>query len=898
MSARAAIVSKEASIDEAARRMGEMLASAIRHGALLDEARWAGWIEGVQHHMMIDGSLLSIELPPIGDAVQGRWFADPVTALLIVRWHRDGLTLPSGTPPEVCLARVSARECREGLASIDSGVERAIEAWRFRLPGLLHAHAEGKVSVTSVPKATWTRIIYGVELPREAPVRVTGNDAAVAPSALKKLLAPDLAALSEAERRTCYEAGKDAAKRTKKIAAALIEANPVPSSPVAAALHDWAIYALRHQEGGRASIGYATKTMRRYLKAIAPVLDDWRTCPFQAPAEILEEHVLHVMSSVPQHHRAPAVNALRAFGHYANTRRQAPLELELDGLVKPSPVAADLVLPEVYRLARQTLLRRNEEDGADCLTLMFRAGLRPNEVAGLRTGDLAVAGDRVELIVEDNDERALKTRTSRRILPLDIFLEDDEVARLVSRAGLRIEACGAVGEAWLFGSAMAVSPPFSAALSLPVMEALRQAAGSAHLKLNHLRHSFASYLLATLLLPQDATDAAVPARLASVVSPQRFTRIVDRLLGHQRLGAGALHSVSQLMGHTGPATTLEHYCHLLDLSLGLYCARPGALGAIDPSWLTAMLGISPDASRKALSRATARISDVTQDGSSMAVRPDAAAILTTTPHIGRKLAQVRLLDNGMRRAARPLARSLDAQARVPSMSLEAAGDTKESSVKIPPYRAPTKAWPVPWRMILHEPHRAAWDEAIDRLTVRGGAELKDEAPSDPVSARFVDRHLVLKRRPWVGEREALFRVVYRFKHGRRDIRLCRLGDAVAFVRLLDVMGFQHNEVDLALTSALGAELNSAGVRCFLNKRSEAPRLAGRSGWRGSLVVRLRPVGLERPIVAARACRFALTMLAIDLMAACPSLNAGLKGAHGTGRRLARARPTKRKKLGR
>ncbi|MFZ8398878.1 hypothetical protein ACO1L5_13905, partial [Staphylococcus aureus] len=77
--------------------------------------------------------------------------------LLIVRWHRDGLRLPDAVSVGDCL-----RAFRGGDAPpVGATVQKYVDAWAFRVPGLMLAYAKGEIPSTSVPSATWQRLIYG-----------------------------------------------------------------------------------------------------------------------------------------------------------------------------------------------------------------------------------------------------------------------------------------------------------------------------------------------------------------------------------------------------------------------------------------------------------------------------------------------------------------------------------------------------------------------------------------------------------------------------------------------------------------------------------------------------------------------------------------------------------------
>lgn len=87
--------------------MGEMLWSAVRRGGLLDERWWECWIGGVQHETDLEGHALWVTMrpgPKSHAAHPRRWRADPVTRMLILNWHRDGLVLALGIAPRDCIA--------------------------------------------------------------------------------------------------------------------------------------------------------------------------------------------------------------------------------------------------------------------------------------------------------------------------------------------------------------------------------------------------------------------------------------------------------------------------------------------------------------------------------------------------------------------------------------------------------------------------------------------------------------------------------------------------------------------------------------------------------------------------------------------------------------------------
>ena len=871
----AAEMDRRAGYDEdVAGRMGEMLWSAIRHGGLLDQKLWAAWVSGAQDAISISGSLVAVDLrsaPGDPDDHPRRWIADPVTGLLIVRWHRDGLRLPDAVSVGDCL-----RAFRGGDAPpVGATVQKYVDAWSFRVPGLMLAYAKGEIPSTSVPSATWQRLIYGNHDPAPdqpsvelaPPTKLNQGERTL----FEEVMRPELRIL--ARRAPRYAAGRKAVIQHKSSARKAIAALP-PAAGIHGEMRSWCLFALGRERSGRVSIGYAPSTMRGYLRALTGIFSDWTGGGLgDASSATIESYVHRAMRHMDAAARNETAKAMLSLQRYLNPGRgHDALDMNLSEYLGGTAASPNLVPADVYARALARFERQGEHDLALILTLMFRAGLRIEEAVALRVGDVCAAEQHLELVVEENDERTLKTKTSRRIIPLDVLLDEPERRKLMERADAR--RANAIGiDGWLIGPELAISPSQLRPIRDRINSALQHASGLPTLNHGHLRHSFASYLLATLMLPQDMRDPPIPERLLPVISPARFARVADRLLGRGRLGTGALHAVAQLMGHTGPRTALRYYCHLLDLSLGLYCSRPSTLPACDPAWLAQQLNVGSDARRKATTRAAAGMHVHSAIEADSHRRPDAREIMQHTPNADRKLADARMLEVGTKRLARPVAAAL-------STAIDEARRQQRKevgrAVAIPPFKGSSLpksgrcAHVVPWRSIMaviggdcrgSRPH----ERECDRPVVPGAVIdlLRKTAPTALNFERFVDQHLTLSRRPRAAELAAVAAVVSRWQRGETDIRIKRLGDGQAFVELLGVMGFAQKDISLSITGTSGGALSSTVIHRFLNDRSVAPHLAGRTGWRGSLVVRLQPAGLGMPILAARVCRFALMMAALD-----------------------------------
>ena len=884
-------------------QMGEMLASAIRHGALLDERWWAPWIRGVEdgvsrNTMSTVDDLLVVEMyepDAEGDGLypHRRWFADPVTKLLIAQWWNAKRRLPPGTTPRQCLERHWKPRGHTIRVEVSERVALARSLWEFQLPGLLLEFAAGpaqlddsqkvrllydRAPAASAPQETWERIAYGLGIPdrpREPRVKPAKQfDHRPIRSGEGDLLA----ILEKAPRR--WERGKEHALGSKRRARDELGKLDVMADRVVEAMRLWCCHALRHEKGNQSSRGYSLTTVTRYLEALLWAFSRWLgESPATVSGRDITGHLMLMLERTSSGERSTLVNAIASFERFRDTTQRADRpQVPLIEYREADSASPDLVLPKVYSRARKIIETAGEHDLALALVLQYRAGLRPNEAFALRVGDVCYGAGRVELIVEANRERELKTKTSRRIIPLDVLLDPDELDLLESRIASRHREHHDDPEAWLLGHELSVSPTITANAAASVIDAaLREAGGTDRLEQRHLRHSFASYLLATFLLPQDVAGRVVPDALVPVISPERRARVNDRFLGQERLGAGALHAVSQVMGHVGPAVTLRFYAHLLDLILGLYCSRPSSHLSLKRSWLDHKLQVSRDAYDKALGRMPIEtLGDANTRDSYKG--PSPKGMRAATPCMRQKQCETGLLKAKYTRESRNLKRRLEAellQIEVPRRQTgHAAGAGQAGPTKTKRRPAAGLAVVVPLRLLcasvegrpstrIDASTANRWRSNAAHFLPHGKSLscLRDAAMSKPALERFVEARLKLSNRLTNVERNALSAVVERWRAGMMNPRLPQLGTAQTLVGILAKMGFKEEEIELSLTSKHGRGLTSGHVHAFLKDTSTIPNLAG-AKWSGSVGVSFQPCGLDNRNLTASACRFALLVLAI------------------------------------
>lgn len=248
--------------------------------------------------------------------------------------------------------------------------------------------------------------------------------------------------------------------------------------------------------------------------------------------------------------------------------------------------------------------------------LMFRAGVRPLELSALMLDDLSIrCNDRgevdfAELLITANEQLSRKTRLSRRVVPLDCLLEPQELALLRDWHRLRIIETGArFSGALLFDLAPSVKPRSSRGARLKaswilasIASALMEAEGGHNLPeprkpkgrvpsrdqqardyCHRLRHTAATCILASMLLPGDAglpPDLAIKGLVPELVNLDRRRRLSKRLLGPGRSGRAIAHAVARILGHDDLTTLRATYLHLMDFSLGMACIRPAVQPAL------------------------------------------------------------------------------------------------------------------------------------------------------------------------------------------------------------------------------------------------------------------------------------------------------------------------------
>lgn len=834
-------------------RAGQLLASAIFHGALLDRRYWSRWLEAAFRGPVVADDLVWLDLDPLlpeghGAASQPRrWFADPVTRTLLGHWWgRKGAATKQ--PAEECIAEYLSGDTRDQKV-VDILLESAERRWRLRMPPLVFGHSAGLQDGVPPSGMDWLRIL-NFDVPQEE------REERARENRPKIWCAQEVSLLKDAQ-----EVRDPRLKlRMKQSLAGKIELLDC-AGPGHELLNRWCRDALA-LDRGRQQDGLMPSTIRSYLGCLCEHV----VSPDDDLAAMTADHLLkHLWNSLsrmePSSRRGRTLDAVRSL--YAGMRQQRrdlpPLAEEFSQFSFHSKVSARLMSPAEFQRALNLCRTIDQQI---CLILGFRCGLRLPEVLGLVVDDFSVSANAFELTVIRNRLRDLKTFHSRRVIPLHALLEGGEVALLKDRIAStrREEQVAARRDPFLMPRALMTGVPEARSPKAAIETIIREATG-AQLTYHHLRHSFASYMITTLLLPDDLPDAPVPHSLKSVISPERKARVAAPLLGREKLGQHALHSVSQLMGHIVNETTVHWYGHLLDLVRLHYVSRPSAEAALPRQQVLRLNAISRPLSVEVATDAPLPA----EDQGTEYRRPIITRELYnhTTDH-----SRLLVSEQRGRRARGWESRFVHPDPRLRENGKETVGRAllRETC----------------WRRIFADiSHRSPdqsdqsgqsdageWRKVADRilsLTQKSGAPRHVlPSPLQMASPNWIfclDARWPADKALRKAERRALFSAIERWDPSRDGVRFAGRPGAVTFVKLLRSCGFANAEIEIKVTGAQRRECSPEKLHSELESADWLPGTARTRGRRGSIGIHLKGGGEHKRHLRS-AGHFMLVMLAV------------------------------------
>jgi hypothetical protein len=184
----------------------------------------------------------------------------------------------------------------------------------------------------------------------------------------------------------------------------------------------------------------------------------------------------------------------------------------------------------------------------------YRFGLRGNEALGLRRDDWQEKLHPWEILVRPNDFRSLKTRASRRHVPLLFELtsrEQDILRHVLKDPQLRYDW---QSSPYLFSEAIRGS---EWRLKGGINEVLKQVTGNPKTVLHHARHTVANQVATALYRPR------LPNNWKSLSQSIERDTIYNALLRTPSITRRASWATAIFLGHGGPKTTFLNYVHFI-----------------------------------------------------------------------------------------------------------------------------------------------------------------------------------------------------------------------------------------------------------------------------------------------------------------------------------------------
>lgn len=583
--------------------VGKIVLSALIFGGLLD---WEGLEEiyrRVCEHSRppedgwIDYNTRATSENP--SAVR-RWKVDKRTRLT---WESGLLGLGQFLKPDLAkTARyVVSRHLGYKGDEIDALFEASRTWWRLHLPPVLSVHLEGAGPSRAVPRENWDRLFRNRTLTRrgvgggQEDLTQISIQQSPSPIALRAtwdrfdLLGSELGKIAQALKSG---GSTDIAQSQGSANALRLLKKLCLSSPLAKHVCGWLSECLQHgydwrpgQKKNSRSVSPSTlEGDLRYLKNY--ILFDLNHLGATPSAqELIALYAGKLPDDLGQDKLTKDLRIIGRFHRWLVDNAEYPaLKFTLNPRGPRGKGRPRLISEDEYFRALQSLKVRgvcNVEGALRVgLILGFRAGLRPKEMTALQAGDFRISSEGFVLTVKPNRHAKLKTSNARRILPLHLLLtagEQKEVEAFV-RSRQRVRGKRVRGPMLLHD---AISPSDVKAsgkeIERLIVQRLAEVTRDPEARFYDLRHSFASYLSATLLLP-DGVDARLsPSVGPNCISRARREKLWPYLLGKNSSGRASLYAVSFLMGHASPEWTLVYYNHLLDWSAAEHVAHIASL---------------------------------------------------------------------------------------------------------------------------------------------------------------------------------------------------------------------------------------------------------------------------------------------------------------------------------
>jgi len=519
-----------------------------------------------------------------------RWFPDPVSELLIYRWHESGHQWPSFDTRSQKMSAgifrwVDAYLRATGFKIVQAQPKTLLKLCdRFSLhsnlilPGYLGAYASGRMKSTPLSAETWHRVRTGVRASSIATsdlleLQETGLDPSLIHLQAVNVRAVDqqrsLQVLLNALKPDRNKEYFGSAKAQRVVEDFLQNQAGKLSIGVQLVAH-WMLSLL--QNGSRYKKNLQVKTVRQYTSNLArlpDLLGNNNLLGYDID-ELLDLYQTLLQNAPTAKSRTYLSGRLDEFHSFLSQRTNLPrinIKELYDGPAVGSDVDANFITEQEFQQIYNELERQDPEHPRlykmrrMLLILGYRLGLRRSEAWKVKISH--VCGKvRPELFVMGN----LKSASARRRLSLLELMPPDELKILLDWVVVRKREQGKAPDshsnAYLFCSDLSEDDLTEESLLFdPLHDVMRAVTNDLHVRFHHLRHSMASSQLIRL---QGSNTAGL-----SKFFEQRFIADLNNK-DRAQLAHNHLYELALTMGHHAPEVSIGHYCHWHDLMLH-YC---------------------------------------------------------------------------------------------------------------------------------------------------------------------------------------------------------------------------------------------------------------------------------------------------------------------------------------
>lgn len=467
--------------------------------------------------------------------------------------------------------------------------------WRFHLPGVIRAYAEGEIFCASVPLSNWLRL----RTDENGSISPTTVSSSIYTSFDDTPIINELPPTTEAYKKSLWgwdeikkvigshdnrsgtnENNQRSSARKNRIesrALSLLDNSSAQLSSVAQLIAAWIIHLCRH--GTKAKSNLAAGSITTYARTIGPALIGLthNSSLLTLPDFEIEETYRQLLDTSHRKNLGYVAARLKEFHSFLENSYGVPQldwsEVVGDGFEEADSVDAGIVTLEQYEFALHSLLTDSDYPSRDqlihaaVLFFGYRFGLRAGEIFRLTVSDLLISEDEMVIYIRNSVYGETKTDNGVRQLPLIGSLSKEE-SDLVRILNLHIETYSngdpLAGLFTQFATQRDIVDRRSCVTA--VVDALRNATGDNETRLRHLRHSCATRVFLSMMLEEVPTGLLgdVYKSLWGVTTPQQIRAL---LVGDSRLSRRGIYAMALYMGHGSPDTTHRHYVHLADLLL-------------------------------------------------------------------------------------------------------------------------------------------------------------------------------------------------------------------------------------------------------------------------------------------------------------------------------------------